>query len=315
MGFNKKFTLKDLVKRFGWLAVLCGTLAMSNYSLFYIGRHLGTPVVFAVLGGVIFDGAALVFADISLSHARLGSSGSGSRLAVIMCAALSAYLNSLHTVFAHQIPAAKLWWAAPPIIAVAAYEAHIRFERRRALAANNRVAPDLPAMGKLAWVLFPIKTWKIARTIVRYRLGLLLSRHTPGMVHPNPPVPVPGSPELPAGSGVSEFSYTSLTGNYGQTPESNSYQRELNPGTTQHVREWALARGYNVGRRGTLPANVLRDYQVALTTVSEPVADTEPADTDTEHPDDTEELSSTMAEIDGNPVTLSVVRKVNGYDG
>jgi hypothetical protein len=269
---------KSLANRFGWLLVLGATLSMSDYSLYFVARHLGTPVLFAVLGGVIFDGAAILFADYSLKHARLGSSASGTRLAVLVCAGLSAYLNSMHAAIANQIPAARLFWAAPPVIAVAAYEAHIRYERRRALANAGRVAQDLPAMGKLAWLLFPVKTYKSARAIVRYRMGLLLARHTPGYVYAKSPFPVPGSEEIPAASEFVGETLPILPGSFPVVSATFRDQRQLLPGSTQHARNWLQARGYPVGERGAIPSNYLSIYHQALISASEPGTGPEPAD-------------------------------------
>lgn len=303
---------KSITNRFGWLMVLGATLTMSDYSLYFVARHLGTPVIFAILGGVIFDGAAILFADYSLKHARVGSSGFGPRLGVLICAGLSAYLNSQHAVIAHQIAAARVFWAAPPLIAVAAYEFHIKWERRKALANAGRVSPDLPAFGRWAWALFPIATYRIARSVIRYRLGLILARQTPGMVHPDPPVPLPGYSVIPAGQpGLLE-----TTGGFGQTPGQLAQTTggvSLYPGglriyppladaDSKTVRAWARTQGLPVPERGPLPTDICNAYRVAneapaIPAVSEPVsepvspepaAELKPADppTITEHPDD-----------------------------
>ena len=265
---------KNLGNRFGWLMVLGATLIMSDYSLFFVARHLGTPPIFAILAGVIFDGAALLFADYSLKHARAGSSGSGPRLAVLICAGLSAFLNSQHAVIANQIPAARVFWAAPPIIAVLAYEFHIKWERRRALANAGRVPPDLPAMGKWAWLLFPIKTFRIARNITQFRLGIILARHTPGIDREGAPVPVTGAMELTAGRGVSGETFPGSSGTFLETSATFGELGERNSGSMKDARDWARANGYPVNVRGPLPANVLRDYIHAINAVK-PVAEIE----------------------------------------
>lgn len=284
---NEKGIVKGIGNRFGWLMVLGATLTMSDYSLFYVARHFGTPPVFAVLGGVIFDGAAILFADYSLKHARAGSSGSGPRIGVLLCAGLSAFLNSQHAVIAHQIAAARLFWAAPPVIAVTAYEFHIKWERRRALANAGRVPADLPVFGKWAWALFPVKTFRIARTVVRYRLGIILSRHTPGMVHQSPAVPVPGSPELPAGEGSFPGSFPELAGTFGETMPVFGQPAGTFPGTTKHAREWARAMGYQVSHRGPLSADILHEYIKALNTPKLTAGGTGLAETESDT-DDTE---------------------------
>lgn len=290
--------LKDLGNRFGWLLVLGATLTMSNYSLYFVARHFGTPPLFAILAGAIFDGAALLFADYSLKHARAGSSGSGPRLAVLICAGLSAFLNSQHAVILNQIPAARVFWAAPPIIAVLAYEFHIKWERRRALANAGRIPPDLPAFGKWAWLLFPIKTFRISRTIVKFRLGIVLARHTPGIDRGNAPVPVTGSMEITAGNGVSGGTFLNSAGTFLDTSGTLGNVGELNASSMRDARVWARANGYPVNVRGPLPANVLRDYIHAIN--SAPVT-TEIEDAETE--------SETEGESDGG------IREVNGYNG
>jgi hypothetical protein len=268
----------------GWLCVLSAALAMSDYSLFIVARHFGTPIIFAVLGGVIFDGAAIVFATISFNSVKSGYPGSGAKLGTILCALLSAYINSYHQTLLNQPVIAKLFWSAPPIIAVSVFEAHIRYVKRRTLVNQGRIAPDLPTFGKWAWILFPVKTLRIARNVVQFRLGIVLARNTPGIDRDNAPVPVTGAMEITAGSGVSGQTF----GNSFRTlPDGSPTFGELGetfPGSMRHARDWARANGYTVNDRGPLSANVLRDYMHAINSVkagnetSEITDNTEPAE-------------------------------------
>ena len=236
MNNATKETFKGFVKtfasRFGWLTILGAALTLSCYSLFYIARSWGVPIPIAAIVSAAFDGIAITCADYSLKYARVGQSGTSARLATFLFAGLSAYINSQHATIGHEIGPAKLFWAAPPIGAVIVYELHIRWERRRALANAGRVAPDLPVMGKWAWALFPIRTYRLARTVVRYRMGIMLMRQTPGMIYVNPPFPVPGYETINAGqTGItgSNAGFTQTPGQFPQTPGQFPQTPGLNP--------------------------------------------------------------------------------------
>jgi Protein of unknown function (DUF2637) len=313
---------KNTSNHIGWLMVLGATLTMSDYSLFHIARYWGTPPLFAVLAGVIFDGAAILFADYSLKHARVGSSGFGPQMGVIICAGLSAYINSEHAVINGQPFIARIFWAAPPLVSVAAYEFHIKWERRRALANAGRIPPDLPAYGRWAWILFPIKTLRISRTIVRYRLGITLARATPGMAHTTPPVPVPGSADFSPGSGVSAGTLANIAGSSVNIGGTTSDLRELEPGSLASIREWARSQGRPVNRRGPIPNDVIAGYMRFMSAPAiEAPAPEPPADIVEESsetiPDNggSNKIGTTIPEL--GEFTITAVskeeRKVNGH--
>jgi Protein of unknown function (DUF2637) len=287
-----KFATNPVV--IGWLCVLTAALAMSDYSLFIVARHFDTPPVFAVLLGVIFDGAAVVLATIAFNSVKSGYPGSGAKLGTLLCVALSSYINSYHQTLLNQPLIAKLVWASPPVIAFIVLEAHMRFVKRRTLANQGRIAPDLPTFGKWAWLLFPVKTLRIARTIVRYRLGYILARQTPGMVHASPPVPIPGSGELLPGSGVSGGSFPELPASFSELAQTTGYLGEVPTGSLAHVREWARASGLFVNRRGPIPADVVQKYILAHTPRQIAPAESPNAET---------------GEIDGEEFSVEVARK------
>jgi hypothetical protein len=149
-----------------WVAVVIITLALSNWSLFAVGRHYGLPIVLAAVLSVPFDGAALVCADISLKYAREhGANGAGPRSAVTILAGLSAWLNSLHATLLHVGMPAHVMYAVPPLVALFLFEAHTRYERRGAL----------PILGAFIWSRHPVVAHKAMQAISGQRLFFRLS--------------------------------------------------------------------------------------------------------------------------------------------
>lgn len=156
--------------RFAWLVVLGVTLGISGYSLYYVGRHLGVPKIFAVPISTAYDGTALLAANYSLKYAQAGASGTAPNLAVLAFAALSAWLNSLHSILGHENPLAIALWAPLPVAAVVIFEIHTSFERRRALAKMGVAYPaPIPKFGGWRWFLFPVNTLTELRAIVAAR--------------------------------------------------------------------------------------------------------------------------------------------------
>lgn len=179
---NPETTRDDWFARFGWAIVLTATLSMSAYSLFYVGRNLGMPWYFAAIVSMCFDGVAVLAADYSLRYARLGLTATGPQLTVIVFGALSAYLNTLHAYFGHEIPMAKLLWAAPPVAAILVFEFHTKWERLTALRNAGRVAEALPPLGRHSWLHHPVASLRTIRVISGERLITIVEREAPRYV-------------------------------------------------------------------------------------------------------------------------------------
>lgn len=162
--------------RFLWLLVLTPVLAISGYSLFYVARHLGVPAPFALGMSTVFDGGAILCADYSLKYAQEGLSGSVPRTAVRILALIGAYVQTFHARLGGELSGAWVLWASLPLVAVTIYEIHLRWERRKALAAAGVIYPaSLPAFGLATWVLFPFKTIGALRTIVGDRREAMIA--------------------------------------------------------------------------------------------------------------------------------------------
>jgi hypothetical protein len=227
-----RFTLEKLLSRIGWLVVAGAALSLSAYSLYWVGIHYGLPPILAGLVSAAFDGAALVCADLALRYARShGDSGFGPRLGVFILAGASAYLNMQHAIINGDPPAARVLYAAPPITAIAIYELHIRWERRGALRKAGRVPAALPAFGRYAWLLFPLRTLGVMRRIVAHRLNVLETN-----------------------AGVSR----SISGVSGSMPELDGTPDQ------RMVRVWARMQGLPVGERGPIPAQITERYMLEI---------------------------------------------------
>jgi Protein of unknown function (DUF2637) len=172
----------DWFSRFGWAIVLSAALSMSAYSLFFVGRHLGMPVPFAAIVSVCFDGVAVLSADYSLRYARMGLTSTGPQLTVYLFGGLSAYLNTLHAYFGHEVSTAKILWAAPPIAAILVFEFHNRWARLSALRAANRIPDALPSLGRHSWVHHPVESFQTIRIISGERLHDTMAREAPNYV-------------------------------------------------------------------------------------------------------------------------------------
>lgn len=220
------------VTRYAWVPALTASLAISTYSLYWVARAWGMPPVLASLVSMIFDFASLTFADLSLRIARThGDSALMPRTAVILLAAGSAWLNSYHPLLAgHTAIAARLLYAAPPVITVWLFEAHMRYERRSALRRAGRVPASLPAFGRWPWLLFPFRTLRALRSVVAFRLETVATAN--GIVV-----------EAAAGN-------------------RNDAGNRQGSGDSPAIRAWARSRGIAVNTKGPVAASVRNAYEL-----------------------------------------------------
>lgn len=145
--------------RVGWAISAGVALALSAYSLFYVGRAWGMPPILAGMVSVVLDGAAIVSAEMALkANAKNGRGGIDQALTFVF-AGLSAWLNSYHARLVHAGGAAWALYALPPIVAVVLFERHIRGTRKVKRAA-------IPGISGWAWVLSPVQSFRVFRGMV-----------------------------------------------------------------------------------------------------------------------------------------------------
>lgn len=216
-----------MISRYAWLPAITASLAISTYSLYWIARKWGLPIPLAALVSTVFDGAALTFADLALRYARThGDSGLAPRLGVLILAGLSAYLNSWHAVLTGAPTPARILYGIPPIVSIALFDLHTRWERRAALRRAGRVPASLPVFGRYTWLLFPIRTLKVLRSIVRFRLETVMNAH--GVTPVKPP------------------------------------NAQVSDGNPAIIRNWAREHGLNVSDKGRIARDVIAAYEDSI---------------------------------------------------
>jgi hypothetical protein len=185
------------------------------------------PGPLAALVSAAFDGAAICLCSLSLTIARSHDSAFAPRLGVLLLAAISAWLNSQHASLLGLPLPARVLYASPPIVAILVFDLNTRFTKRAALRKAGKVPASLPPIGRTAALLFPIRSYRVVRSIIRYRLTVL--ENQAGMSQ------VSGSIER-----VSETFVSS----------------------TEHkvIRTWARTQGISVPERGPLPKAVVSSY-------------------------------------------------------
>jgi hypothetical protein len=252
-----------------WLIVLVPILAISGYSLYFVATALGVPPVFAIPMSAAYDGTTLLAAEYSLRYAQAGLSGSGPRTVVRLGALLAAFIQTLHARLGHEPAGSWALWAALPILAVVVYDIHIRWERRRALAAAGVTYPaPLPSFGFITWVYFPFSTITSMRDIVEKRRAAVvaasLKRHTLldgkdyGVVEPKPAPAIKATVERPEpvhSDNVTEMRRPHIHQPAGVKISKHSPQK--------HIRQWAQAqpeRFGEVGNRASLAKYIIDAY-------------------------------------------------------
>ena len=87
-----------------------------------MSSRMGNAVCLAGAVSLVFDGAAIVVADMSLRAVMRNRSGAVDRFLTGLFAGVSAWLNSYHARLIHAGGAAWLLYAAPPVVAVVLFD-------------------------------------------------------------------------------------------------------------------------------------------------------------------------------------------------
>jgi hypothetical protein len=114
--------------RGGLFTALGAAMALSAWSLFWVGRHWGLPSSVAWLTSAGFDGAALAASGYAMQYADTKLSGWLPRITVFTIALLSAFLNAQHAKLSGMPEQAIALYAAPPVIVITLFEIHMRLK-------------------------------------------------------------------------------------------------------------------------------------------------------------------------------------------
>jgi hypothetical protein len=174
------------MKRAAWVLVAGFALGLSWWSLAYVARSWGVPWALSWVVSAVFDGVALICAELALSAARLGDSTFAPASCLVVFAGLSAWFNSWHAELTGLPVPARVFYATPPLAAVVVTELQLRHDRRAALRAAGRVADPLPAFGGSTWLHKPLSTYAGLRRVIAFRQRDRIERAT--RVWPSLPV-------------------------------------------------------------------------------------------------------------------------------
>lgn len=172
-----------------WVVVVGAALAVSWWSLYSLAHsRFGMPFVLAAVVSTVFDGGALVLADLTQRYARTTDSGAAPRLLMLALIATSVWLNYQHAVMLGYSRPGEVLFSAPPAVAGLLFEVEQRYLHREALRAYGRVAPALPAFGRWAWLMHPIRTirrvWRITASRIDSVPINLLDMNSPTIKNP-----------------------------------------------------------------------------------------------------------------------------------
>lgn len=166
-----------MLYRPAWVTVLTVALAMSWWSLYVVATHYGVPPVLAAGVSAIFDGAALICANLAHRYATSPHSGAGPRVALVGLLAGSVYLNVHHAQLETYGLPAQVMFAGPAVVAVALFELEQAWRNRAHRLAAGRIAPSLPVVGRWGWLFYPGRSLGVLRKVTRHRLESLATEH------------------------------------------------------------------------------------------------------------------------------------------
>jgi hypothetical protein len=166
------------IRQAAWVIVAGVALGLSNWSIAYVAHRWGVPRLLTYTVSAVFDGVAVLSADLALKAARLGDSTFAPSAALFVFGAASAYFNAWHARLAGLPVAAWVFYAFPPVAALAITELQLRHDRRGALREKGRIAAPLPAFGGTTWGLHPRLAYAAIREITAHRLGVKLAGAT-----------------------------------------------------------------------------------------------------------------------------------------
>jgi hypothetical protein len=180
--------LEKLIFKFAWLVVIAAALSISTWSLTELGRSGGLALPIACLISAAYDGGAIASSLIALRWSQqFSSSGGLARLATILFAGSSSWLNWQHGVELSNTIAIRYLLALPPIIAVVILELYLHFLHRGSLKRAGKITDGYPHIDGLAWLLFPFKTIHHLRVVVKRRLDSVTGIKSTAVIAVRPP--------------------------------------------------------------------------------------------------------------------------------
>ncbi|MGC9540189.1 GIY-YIG nuclease family protein [Streptomyces sp. UG1] len=141
--------------RFALFIVSAAAVATTGWSLYAVARYYEAPKGIAGAAVAVFDGAAYACLYLASQASGAGRSAAGPRLAALVMAAVSVYLNITHAdLIGGGIPAA-VFFAMPTVALLAVAEMSWAGPRAAMRAELGEKPFRLPTLGGWAWTLAP----------------------------------------------------------------------------------------------------------------------------------------------------------------
>ncbi|MFK0057982.1 DUF2637 domain-containing protein [Streptomyces werraensis] len=159
----------DMAMRGIFYLILVAAMLLSGWSLTTLGMSYGMPVGFAVLTSAALDGVAIYCGYDSNRYAQTRYSGTVSKILTYGFVLASAWLNWQHAALLGYGLVGGVLFAVPSIAVGVMHSRELGWASKEAKEAQGHIVERLPVFGKLAWVLFPGKTFKGLKTVVKTR--------------------------------------------------------------------------------------------------------------------------------------------------
>ncbi|MGA5130819.1 hypothetical protein ACPCTO_13520 [Streptomyces olivoreticuli] len=142
-----------------WRAALTvvslAALGVTGWSLYAVARHYQAPSPIGVAAVAVFDGTAYACLYLASEASSAGRSAAGARLASVLMAAVSVYLNDFHARLIHGGAPAALLFSVPTLALLAVSELSWAGPRATTRAQHGERPFRLPQFGGWAWLLAP----------------------------------------------------------------------------------------------------------------------------------------------------------------
>ncbi|MGW2366339.1 hypothetical protein ACWCZ5_12240 [Streptomyces sp. NPDC001667] len=141
--------------RFALAVVSLAALGVTGWSLYAVARHYQAPSPIGVAAVAVFDGTAYACLYLASEASSAGRSAVGARLASLLMAGVSVYLNDFHAQLIHGGAPAALLFSVPTLALLAVSELSWAGPRARIRAQQGDTPFRLPQFGGWAWLLAP----------------------------------------------------------------------------------------------------------------------------------------------------------------
>lgn len=141
--------------RFALTLVSLSAIGTTGWSLFEVATHYNAPWYISVAVVAVFDGAAYACLHLASEASKAGRSAAGARMATLLLAGASVYLNVFHAELIDGGLAAAMLFAAPTLALLAVSELAWSGPRAEARAVRGESPYRPPVFGGWAWMLAP----------------------------------------------------------------------------------------------------------------------------------------------------------------